>query len=201
MAVSLEQGCISSWFLLAPIWHQLAGGESDRSMTQSFGLWPTKNAEAVCPDWAPKVERGADQISQLWSGDAATASEEDPIKGCCYNKVTSRKSCNAPCSQLGRGCLLLNGTFVSLLLSASSTYTQQFIGQIGSTQCFSKLICLRINVEMFLETSDIFGFLPKKVNFIVQAEISALYIFSSSPKWFRCLEGKLIFMLRLHHST
>lgn len=152
-----------SWFLFGTNLAPVVQGESQTGARhKSSASGPQLNAEAVCPDWAlgagkreelirfPSFEVGMQpQWRRSWSKAAS-------------NKVTLQEEPGhlqpagerVPASEWA--------LLFPLLLSASSTWSnwnQQFIGQIGLTQCFSKLICLRITGRCFWKP-QISWFLP-----------------------------------------
>lgn len=147
------------WFLFGT---NCVGGESDRSATQKPGLWPAVECWGCLPrlsEWPAHLwgrlgsgcreERGTDQISQLWSGEWATM-KTLLIKGLRTIRKATVTLQGEP-EHLWPGGERTPGSewalLFLLLLTTRNIWNngnQQFISQIGLTQLFSKLTCVRI---------------------------------------------------------
>lgn len=163
MAASLEQGCISPpGFSLAPIWHQLCRGrvrqEHDTKARPLAHSWMLRLSAPTGP-WV----QGKEELIRFPSFEVGMQPQ--------WRRSWSKAASNKVTLQGEPGHLQPAGERVPasewallflLLFSASSTWSnwnQQFIGQIGLTQCFSKLICLRITGRLFWKP-QISWFLP-----------------------------------------
>ena len=149
----LGTGCISPLgFSLASIWHSCTGRESDRSMTQNSASGPQLNAEAVCPDWA----LGAGKREELIRFPSFEVGMQPQWRSSWSKSVSNKVTLQGKLGHLWPGGERMPtsewAVLFLILLTASSTWSnwnQEFIGQIGLTQCFSKLICLRITGRSF----------------------------------------------------